>query len=182
MASCTFNGSSTKHFSSQVPSIDEAQTDDERTFVGEYNDYMLMVDSLADVWNGNDTLTLRRLYYNQRDQQKRIDKMKDHQNIRHSMVEEVIGNVEKICAEISQKFSSELRNELYVFHEFFDLSKHYYSDLDVRKVVDGKIENGIVPIQIIARKPITQINAAIPQTYNFTFDVQSKDVNIIKYV
>ena len=47
------------------------------------------------------------------------------------------------------------------------------------KVVDGKIENGIVPVQIVARQPITQINAAIPQTYNFTFDVQSKDVKII---
>lgn len=47
------------------------------------------------------------------------------------------------------------------------------------KIVDGKIENGIVPIQIVARQPITQINAAIPQTYNFTFDVQSKDVKII---
>lgn len=47
------------------------------------------------------------------------------------------------------------------------------------KVVDGKIENGIVPVQIVARQPIAQINAAIPQTYNFTFDVQSKDVKII---
>ena len=103
LSSCTFNGSSTKHFSSQVPSIDEAQTDDERTFVGEYYDYVLMVDSLADVWNGNDTLTMRRLYYNQCDQQKRIDKMKDRQNIRHSMVEKVIGNVEKICAEIGAR-------------------------------------------------------------------------------
>lgn len=47
------------------------------------------------------------------------------------------------------------------------------------KVVDGKIENGIVTVQIVARQPIAQINAAIPPTYNFTFDVQSKDVKII---
>lgn len=134
LAGCTFYGASTKHFSSQTPSIDEAQTDDERTFVGEYNDFLLMVDSIADVWNSNDTLTMRRLYYNQREQQKRIVKLKDRQNIRHSMVEKVIGNVDNIRAEISQKFSPELRNELYVFHEFFDLNKHYYSDLDVRKV------------------------------------------------
>ena len=47
------------------------------------------------------------------------------------------------------------------------------------KVVNGKIDGGIVPIQIIAKQPIAQINAAIPQTYNFTFDVQSNEVNII---
>ena len=47
------------------------------------------------------------------------------------------------------------------------------------KVVNNKIEGGIVPIQIVAKQPIPQINAEIPQTYNFTFDVQSRDVNII---
>ena len=47
------------------------------------------------------------------------------------------------------------------------------------KVVNGKIDGGIVPVQIIAKQPIAQINAAIPQTYNFTFDVQSNEVNII---
>lgn len=47
------------------------------------------------------------------------------------------------------------------------------------KVVEGKIENGIVPIQIEAKIPVSQINASIPEVYNFTFDVQSDDVNII---
>lgn len=158
LAGCTFYGASTKHFSSQVPRLDEAQTDDERTFVGEYNDYLLMVDSFADVWNSNDTLTMRRLYYNQREQQKRIDKLKDRQNIRHSMVEKVIGNVENIRAEIYQKFSPELRNELYVFHEFFDLNMHYYSDLDVRKVVDGKIyANSYGEHYLLVKKPYYEV-------------------------
>ena len=47
------------------------------------------------------------------------------------------------------------------------------------KVVDNKIDGGIVPVQIIAKQPIAQINSAIPQTYNFTFDVQSNEVNIV---
>lgn len=47
------------------------------------------------------------------------------------------------------------------------------------KVVDNKIEGGVVPVQIIAKQPIAQINQTLPQTYNFTFDVQSDEVNII---
>ena len=47
------------------------------------------------------------------------------------------------------------------------------------KVVDGKIEGGIVPVQIVAKQPISQINTTLPQTYNFTFDVLSNEVNII---
>lgn len=47
------------------------------------------------------------------------------------------------------------------------------------KIIDNKIENGRVPIQIVAKQPIPQINAALPDTYNFTFDVQSDEVNII---
>ena len=136
---CKYVGESSKHFSSQMESVDEPQTDDERTFVEEYNDFLVLADSLADVWDGNDTLTMRRLYHNQRDQQRRVEKMKDRPNIRHSMVEKVLGNVEKIGSEIAQKFSPELCKELYVFHEFFDLNKHSYSDLNVRKVIDGKI-------------------------------------------
>ena len=118
---CKYAGESAKHFSSQMESFDEPQTDDERTFVGEYNDFLVLADSLADVWDGNDTLTMRRLYYNQREQQRRVEKMKDRPNIRHSMVEKVLGNAKKIRSEIAQKFSPELRNELYVFHEFFDI-------------------------------------------------------------
>lgn len=47
------------------------------------------------------------------------------------------------------------------------------------KVVDNTIESGIVSVQIVAKKAIADINAAIPETYNFTFDVQSNEVNII---
>ena len=171
---CTFSDAPAKHFSSQMASIDEPQTDDERTFVGEYRDYLLFVDSLADVWDSTDTLTMRRLYYNQREQQRRVEKMQDRQNIRHSMVERVLGNVEKAQSEIAQKFSPELRSELYVFHEFFDLNKHYYSDLDVRKIVDGIVyansydehflfvrktfydylEGHLHPFEVIAKQPI----------------------------
>ena len=47
------------------------------------------------------------------------------------------------------------------------------------KVVNNKIEGGIVPIQVVAKQPVPQINAALPQTYSFTFDVQSEEVSII---
>ena len=46
-------------------------------------------------------------------------------------------------------------------------------------VVDNKIEGGVVPIQIKAKKPIASINSELPEIYNFTFDVQSDEVNII---
>lgn len=46
------------------------------------------------------------------------------------------------------------------------------------KVVGNKIDRGIVPIQIVPKQSIAQINAAIPQVYEFTFDVQSDSVNI----
>ena len=47
------------------------------------------------------------------------------------------------------------------------------------KVVNDAIEGGIVPIQIVAKQPIAQINASLPDIYNFTFDVQSDEINII---
>lgn len=47
------------------------------------------------------------------------------------------------------------------------------------KVINNKIEGGVVPVQIVARKPIAQINSALPGIYNFTFDVQSSDVSVI---
>ena len=46
------------------------------------------------------------------------------------------------------------------------------------KMIGNKIENGRAAVQIIAKQPIPQINAALPETYNFSFDVQSDDVNI----
>ena len=47
------------------------------------------------------------------------------------------------------------------------------------KVVNNKIDGGIVPVQIIARQPIAQINSVLPDVYNFTFDILSDEVNII---
>lgn len=47
------------------------------------------------------------------------------------------------------------------------------------KVVNNKIEGGVVPVQIVAKHPISQINAALPEICNFTFDVRSSDVDII---
>lgn len=47
------------------------------------------------------------------------------------------------------------------------------------KVIGDKIEGGIVPVQIVAKQSVAQINAALPQTYFFTFDVQSSEVNVI---
>ena len=47
------------------------------------------------------------------------------------------------------------------------------------KLIDNKIEGGKVPVQIVAKQPIAQINAALPEVYKFTFDVQSNEVNII---
>ena len=47
------------------------------------------------------------------------------------------------------------------------------------KVVDGKIEGGVVCVQIVARKPIAEINTELPEIHNFTFDVQSNEVNVI---
>ena len=171
---CTSSGVTTKHFSSQLASVDEPQTDDERTFIGEYNDYLVLVDSLADVWDSTDTLTMRRLYYNQREQQRRVEKLEKRPNIRHSMVEKVLANVEKVRSEIAQKFSPELRNELYVFHEFFDLNKHNYWNgknlvdknvyansfgehyfivkIPFHEVIDGHLHT----TEIITKQPITE--------------------------
>ena len=47
------------------------------------------------------------------------------------------------------------------------------------EIVDGKIADGIVPIKIHARKPVQEINTAIPETYEFAFDVKVQDVDII---
>ena len=46
------------------------------------------------------------------------------------------------------------------------------------KVAENKIKNGIVPIQISAKHPIDDINKAIPQVYDFSFEVKSNEVEI----
>lgn len=43
----------------------------------------------------------------------------------------------------------------------------------------GKIKDGIVPIKISAKKPISEINSTLPSTYEFTFDVKAQGVQII---
>lgn len=43
----------------------------------------------------------------------------------------------------------------------------------------GKIKDGLLEVQIKARQPISQINAALPPTYEFTFDVNSDEIHII---
>ena len=47
------------------------------------------------------------------------------------------------------------------------------------KVIDGKVKGGILKVQIIAKQPISQIDAAISETYNFNFDVCSGEINIV---
>ncbi len=47
------------------------------------------------------------------------------------------------------------------------------------KLVKNMIDGGIVPVQIVAKQPIPQINKVLPEIYNFSFDVQSNDINII---
>lgn len=51
------------YFSQQVTDIGEPQTDDERTLVGEFNDYLLLADSLSAIWDGTDTLNMRKYIY-----------------------------------------------------------------------------------------------------------------------
>lgn len=47
------------------------------------------------------------------------------------------------------------------------------------KVIDGIINGGILKVQIIAKQPISQIDAAISDEYNFTFDVLSEEITIV---
>lgn len=56
------------------------------------------------------------------------------------------------------------------------ISKDPYFDV---KMVNNKIDKGIVPIKIVARKPIAQINSQLLQIYHFTFDIVSDEVTII---
>ena len=47
------------------------------------------------------------------------------------------------------------------------------------KIVEGKIANGIMPVQIVNKKPVSDINNSISQTYNFTFKVEAKDIDVV---
>lgn len=125
-------------FSKQLSSIDEPQTDDERTLNGEYQDYLKLVDSLAEVWDGKDTLSMRRLYYNQREQERRVAKVLKFQNIRKSLADAVENNIDIVIKGIYDKFTPELCNELYNFHVCFDLDKYFHSSIDPSNLLDNK--------------------------------------------
>ncbi len=47
------------------------------------------------------------------------------------------------------------------------------------KVEGGKINGGIIPIRLEARKPIKEINKTLPEQYEFTFDVEAEVINIL---
>lgn len=113
---CNSVGTPKGHFSQKVTSVDEPQTDDERTLVGEFNDYLLLVDSLSAIWNGTDTLNMRRLMFEIEEQGDRVEKAMKFQNVRRSMCNQIDGEKDKIWEEIRQKFPKELRDE---WHDFY---------------------------------------------------------------
>lgn len=129
------------HFSSRLSEWDEPQTDDERNFIGEYKDYLGMVDSLAMVWDGNDTITMRRLYCKQLEQSDRLDKFRKRDNIRHSMIEKVKGNLDQIRKEIDGKFTLVQRCEFEVFYECF--SKGFFPSINYHSIVDKTVRKNI---------------------------------------
>lgn len=46
------------------------------------------------------------------------------------------------------------------------------------KIINNKIVDGMLTVQISAKKPIADINATLPQEYPFNFDVKSDEVQI----
>lgn len=156
------------HFSKKMESIEEPQTDDERTLVGEYNDYLAVADSLADVWDGKDTLAMRRLYYNQCEQERRINKVKSYQNIRRSLVDAVDNNLKAIKSEIEAKFSPEIRSYFIKFHECFDLKRETYvsSFLKPQNIVSSNIYVNSYGEHYIFIKEYDEGIVKQPMTYN----------------
>lgn len=117
LAGCNLIDSPLKgHFSQKVASIEEPQTDDERTLMGEFNDYLALTDSLAAIWDGTDTINLRRLMYEIGEQENRIDKARRFQNVRRSMETNIKERVNTIKGEIKQKFPKEMREEWFDFY------------------------------------------------------------------
>ena len=47
------------------------------------------------------------------------------------------------------------------------------------KILNNKIKDGQLQVQISARKPIAEINSSISETYEFTFDVNATKVKVI---
>ena len=107
------------YFSQQVTDIGEPQTDDERTLVGEFSDYLLLADSLSAIWDGTDTLNMRKYIYEIDKQIDCIKKASKFQNVRRSINTHVNENLNSIEAEINQKFTIGLRNEMCEFHRIY---------------------------------------------------------------
>ena len=117
LLSCNFIVPSSKgHFSQKVEDIEEPQTDDERTLLGEFHDFILLTDSLATIWDGTDTLSMRRLWYEITQQESRLDKVRKFPNIRRSVDNKTKEQVDAIMDEIREKFPKDLREEWYDFY------------------------------------------------------------------
>ena len=96
--------SSKGYFSQKVVDIEEPQTDDERTLLGEFHDLLLLTDSLATIWDGTDTLNMRRLWYEITQQESRLDKAREFQNVRRSVGNKTKEQMDAIMDEIREKF------------------------------------------------------------------------------
>ena len=117
LSGCNLVGSPIKgHFSQKATSIDEPQTDDERTLIGEFNDYLVITDSLAAIWDGTATINMRRLMFEIGEKESRIDKARRFENVRRSVATQIKEQVNAIQDEIKQKFPKELREEWFDFY------------------------------------------------------------------
>lgn len=114
---CNFFSSPLKgHFSQQVADNDEPQTDDERTLIGEFNEYVSLADSLAAIWDGTDTLNMRRLFFEIGEQRSRVNKAGKFQNVRHALNAKIDSQVKSISDDIDLKFPKEIREEWFNFY------------------------------------------------------------------
>lgn len=129
--------SSKGYFSQKVVDIEEPQTDDERTLLGEFHDLLLLTDSLATIWDGTDTLNMRRLWYEITQQESRLDKAREFQNVRRSVGNKTKEQMDAIMDEIREKFPKELRKE---WNDFY-FNIYYCSNLwksDVNRPYRGE--------------------------------------------
>ena len=116
LVGCNLGSSFKGHFSQKVANLEEPQTDDERTLVGEFNDYLLLTDSLAEIWNSTDTLNMRRLFVEIEEQRTRVDRARKFKNVRRSLNNQVGEQSDAVFDEIRQKFPKELREEWHSFY------------------------------------------------------------------
>ena len=127
---CNFVNSPIKgHFSQQVADIDEPQTDDERTLIGEFNEYISLTDSLAAIWDGTDTLNMRRLFFEIGEQRSRVNKAGNFQNVRHALNAKIDSQIKSISDEFNHKFPKDIREEWYNFYfEIYHCSSIWKND------------------------------------------------------